>query len=950
MEFCCIFNTPGSTDKNNFESCLIENPLFVKFTEAEKDFHLQSTSPCIDAGDPDEIYNDTDGSRNDIGPLGGPNLHISGNESNKMRGDVNNDGSITPADAQATFELYMKIVSGEITATSPYPDGSDLWLADFNGDGDVTPSDAQAIFEAYVQTISGKTTRKSVRAIPMKPLDAVALAIDLVNGTPNTTVTVPIRLSQADNITSFSFAVNYPSDQLEFIELDRSGTLTETFSTVSPIAGTDKVTIAGFAGMASAITGEGILIQVKFKVKDTASDGLHELSASNLIDGLRFATAAAGSVQAGNSTVEFSISNSGYVPGGETLLTVRVEYEEKPNALGMVINDLPDDWTFQRIEENITPVQPTEGSSAPLQFGWVQIPESPVTLIIVLNVPEDEAGVKTVSGWSTYRVDGPEIQSPFSSQVDQTYHTADTDRDYGISFNELMRVIQLFNSAGYHCADTPSSTEDGYVPASGKNKSRQPHSSDYNPQDWIIDLNETLRTIQFFNAGGYAPDLSGEDGFIPVFSSGNEKIDARKEKYIIPFAETVQAMRVRSVEGSTVDITVTIMHGGDLTALGVQETLPEGWIFESVLSGNTAIAPSPGTSGQLDFAWIMVPCTPVTLTYRVNNNGGDPQAFIDGIISYRTSGSEETVTIKEETPVPSFPTPSPTPIPSTPAPASFTPTPTPSSSTTPVPNEDQQVFIYDNPEDTTGNLTGQTDFDPIDSRNLSIVWTADQGTATDWHVYVRKGIGGVKFLGQTGSGSIMRLDWQEGGANLADEFANGPNINAVYYFRVVRIDDQRSADDYLNAVAPVGLNVEGGNALKLTRPEVPNLLPRQFVIYDDILGGNDLAPSGSTGADRDTTDSRAIQLAWNFGSDSDTVNEYHIFVREDGGQFEYLGQTYDGNINYFWWTPNGEFMTAPKYAGGPQPGRQYQFRVILLPLSGNRLTLTSGTLNYLVSN
>lgn len=44
-----------------------EDPLFIE------NYRLQDNSPCIDAGNPDSQYNDTDGSRNDIGAYGGPN-------------------------------------------------------------------------------------------------------------------------------------------------------------------------------------------------------------------------------------------------------------------------------------------------------------------------------------------------------------------------------------------------------------------------------------------------------------------------------------------------------------------------------------------------------------------------------------------------------------------------------------------------------------------------------------------------------------------------------------------------------------------------------------------------------------------------------------------------------------------------------------------------------------
>ena len=42
-----------------------------------------------------------------------------------------------------------------------------------------------------------------------------------------------------------------------------------------------------------------------------------------------------------------------------------------------------------------------------------------------------------------------------------------------------------------------------------------PHSSDYNPQDWTINLSELLRLIQLYKAAGYTTCAEGEDGFCP---------------------------------------------------------------------------------------------------------------------------------------------------------------------------------------------------------------------------------------------------------------------------------------------------------------------------------------------------------------------------------------------------------------------------------------------------
>ncbi len=92
------------------------------------------------------------------------------------------------------------------------------------------------------------------------------------------------------------------------------------------------------------------------------------------------------------------------------------------------------------------------------------------------------------------------------------YHSADKDTDREISLNELLRVIQFYNSDGLHCEPC---TEDDYDPGVGDQGCRH-HDSDYRFPDWRIALTELLRLIQFYNTpGGYHPCPDGEDGFCP---------------------------------------------------------------------------------------------------------------------------------------------------------------------------------------------------------------------------------------------------------------------------------------------------------------------------------------------------------------------------------------------------------------------------------------------------
>lgn len=103
------------------------------------------------------------------------------------------------------------------------------------------------------------------------------------------------------------------------------------------------------------------------------------------------------------------------------------------------------------------------------------------------------------------------VTDPDACQRDT--HSADQNADNMVSLSELLRVIQFYNSDGYCTAPVPGETEDGYVPGAGTRHATCPHSSDFMPPDWTINLSELLRLVQLYNVGGYHVCGGGEDGF-----------------------------------------------------------------------------------------------------------------------------------------------------------------------------------------------------------------------------------------------------------------------------------------------------------------------------------------------------------------------------------------------------------------------------------------------------
>ncbi|MGC9328144.1 MAG: right-handed parallel beta-helix repeat-containing protein, partial [Candidatus Hinthialibacter sp.] len=119
------------------------DPLFL---DPDHDsFYLQSNSPCIDAGDPNPIYNDADGSRNDMGAFGGQRLET-GQSSHPGSGFLFTSVGRIPIDeiVQNPADPSFGLASVSATAASDFhipqfkdaPFGGHLWIRGLFGVND----------------------------------------------------------------------------------------------------------------------------------------------------------------------------------------------------------------------------------------------------------------------------------------------------------------------------------------------------------------------------------------------------------------------------------------------------------------------------------------------------------------------------------------------------------------------------------------------------------------------------------------------------------------------------------------------------------------------------------------------------------------------------------------------------------------------------------------------
>ena len=113
------------------------------------------------------------------------------------------------------------------------------------------------------------------------------LVVGSVEAEARSMVRVPVWIQGAGSIRAFSFDIVTNFDLLQFREISTAGSLSEQFSSLVGVPNAEGgITVAGFAGGAEGIPGNGILLYLDFEVMVEES-GSVSVTLGSLLDDLQ---------------------------------------------------------------------------------------------------------------------------------------------------------------------------------------------------------------------------------------------------------------------------------------------------------------------------------------------------------------------------------------------------------------------------------------------------------------------------------------------------------------------------------------------------------------------------------------------------------------------------------------------------------------------------------------
>nr|HPO16331.1 PKD domain-containing protein [Candidatus Hydrogenedentota bacterium] len=434
-------------------------------------------------------------------------------------------------------------------------------------------------------------------------------------------------------------------------------------------------------------------------MKQTKGNGFASIALGWLVITMGFAAPmAAQTTVAITRTVE---GDGAYLAGSTLDITVTFTKSgsDEITQLGLA-ETLPAGWTYHStVSGQIPDIQPTAGDSGTIDFGYLTIPSFPASFTYRLHVPSSATGTVTLSGYGIYAVGGgSSTQTPtVNTEIPYGGVGEGEGGEEGEVEGESEGSVSLARGVGgdgsYHAGSTLDITVT--LTRTGTGTLTQLGVTETLPTGWSFKSlvsgslppvkpatgatgtlgfawitipafpvtftyrinvpagatgTKTIKGRAIYAFGGSQLNSPEVSTSIPEGSVGEGEGDVEGEGEMEGAVEGMELSRTIPaggyVAGSTMDIEITLRYtdAEEVTSLALEETLPGGWTYASLVSGSVPnMAPSAGESGTLSFIWVSIPAFPLTFRYRVNAPASASGTYeFTGIARYRTTGDEVT--------------------------------------------------------------------------------------------------------------------------------------------------------------------------------------------------------------------------------------------------------------------------------------------------------------------
>lgn len=387
---------------------------------------------------------------------------------------------------------------------------------------------------------------------------------------------------------------------------------------------------------------------------------------------------------------------NGYFVNGVTTqlqITVTINYDGTEGTITALGYEeiVPAGFTYTGSPTGPNPpaVTPNQGQSGTLGFAYIFVPSFPASFTYTLNCPAQICDPEQLIGKALYRTTGPQLESAPVVNIIQLEPTS-------LSFTRSLGGPGITGSSNNFYIPG----EDVYVTITITKEGPQEITSlgfqDTLPNNWTYvgllsgtsnpEITPTEGTTDLVEFGyitiptfpvSFTYVVHVPDGYSGPVVIGGDKVVGSETKYSAVLYRTcggpLESPKVESalegavpclivtrsfpngeyyVPGQNVLVQINIRidpdHpcGGAVTALGYQETIPAGWVYQSVGGSNPPQITPPDPDGPvLDFGYITVPNlsgagATFTYTIRASESSSGPQQF-SGRALYRVGASGE---------------------------------------------------------------------------------------------------------------------------------------------------------------------------------------------------------------------------------------------------------------------------------------------------------------------